>query len=783
MKSAAERLLLPCGILLLFFLLFHGFWDHTINYRDSFLTFAPSKHLVARALENFTVYLWNPHIFLGLPCVAEIHYGWFYPVNLVFLLFDFGLAHRLYILAHYPFAAATMYLFLRGRDLDRGPALLGGLAFALSGYMISQHSIVRMVPGAAWAPLAFYCMDRALRGRVLWAALAGAVMAIQVIAGDPLTALVTASVFAILALGSSIQRGRLVHGLSSVVLAGTSSLLLSAVQVIPTTEILKMTPRTRGLSLGESSTFSFHPARLLEIIWPTPFGAYWPDASYWGYFTINYETVGINHPWSLTLYLGLPLIILFVIGVLSSRHRWKWAVGALALVFLLLALGHHTPVYSWFHAVIPVFNWFRYPAKYMGWFTGFAVVGAALGLERLDELIKERPRLVSRFSLVYAGLSLVIGLFGIEVLKIMLSELSIPTQAGSMYLNALDHCQQTGVHFILINVSTGLLVFLAATRLIAARKALILIIVSMVLDWYSANISTMPQGPPDFYEFRPLAARYINPSGRPALGEFRIYRDKMEFRDTNPELPEYSRFQRQQIWIRNTLKRNLHIMEGFEELVAYGPYQLELGEKLFDNKLSPDVMSLYNVEYVISSFDRKPIKSIPTEVIKRDPLNDISIHRFKNVWPRAYWVPSALRARDEAEAMELLGDTDLKKHAVITSDEPIEAAGPGEASMRPAHMVSYEHDHVAVRTDAEREGWLVLSDRFYPGWQAFVDGERTHIYKANVMVRAVKVPAGRHRVDFHFRPRSVYLGAAISIPAWIGLAFVFVFIFMLESKS
>ncbi len=770
MKTNVYRILTPLVLLSLFFLLFHEFWDHTINYRDSFTFFAPIKFHVGKALSGLNIYLWNPYQFLGLPCVADIQWSWFYPLNLLFAFVDFGVAHRLYILLHYPLAAVSMFAFLRGRDLDLSAAIVGGLAFALSGYMISQHALVRMVVGMSWAPLALFCMDRALRNRLYWSALGGAVLAIQVLGSDPLDAYITAGIGAILIIMHSFSKRRFARGVSILLIAGASSSLLCAVQISPTLEMLRMTIRSEAIPFSKNSIFSFHPARLVELIWSLPFGTYVPELSYWGKFTLGADLDIVNVPFSMTNYIGLPVTTLALTGMLGSRRRWKWFVLAGALTFLFMSMGHYTPVYRWFYSQVPLLSYFRYPAKYMGWFSGFVAVGAALGIERVKEWHDERPLLLSRAALLYIAVAVMTGMTGINLFPRLIELLSDIERGTVHFQSAVDNCTSGGMQLIAISTAAGAVIFLSTRRVINKRRAVFFICVIMLLDYEFTNIASMPKGPQDLFDFRPVAAAYINPSGESTLGRFRIYKEDIEFRDTNPALQGFNHYQKQSIWHRNILKGNLSAMEGLEDIIGYHSYELREGARIRRTMLSPDVMSLYNVEYVISSFDRKPIKSIPTEVIKRDPLNDISIHRFKNVWPRAYWVPSALRARDEAEAMELLGDTDLKKHAVITSDEPIEAAGPGEASMRPAHMVSYEHDHVAVRTDAEREGWLVLSDRFYPGWQAFVDGERTHIYKANVMVRAVKVPAGRHRVDFHFRPRSVYLGAAISIPAWIGLA-------------
>jgi hypothetical protein len=80
----------------------------------------------------------------------------------------------------------------------------------------------------------------------------------------------------------------------------------------------------------------------------------------------------------------------------------------------------------------------------------------------------------------------------------------------------------------------------------------------------------------------------------------------------------------------------------------------------------------------------------------------------------------------------------------------------------------YTDDHVVLRTSNPSPGYLVLTDAYYPGWQALVDGQPASIQRGDYLFRAVAVPAGQHTVEFRYQPRSVALGGAISLlAAWI----------------
>ena len=70
------------------------------------------------------------------------------------------------------------------------------------------------------------------------------------------------------------------------------------------------------------------------------------------------------------------------------------------------------------------------------------------------------------------------------------------------------------------------------------------------------------------------------------------------------------------------------------------------------------------------------------------------------------------------------------------------------------------------------EGWLVLLDNYFPGWQALIDGTPAKIYRANFTFRAVRVSEGRHQVEFFYRPMSFALGAFVTGGALLGCAII-----------
>jgi len=95
----------------------------------------------------------------------------------------------------------------------------------------------------------------------------------------------------------------------------------------------------------------------------------------------------------------------------------------------------------------------------------------------------------------------------------------------------------------------------------------------------------------------------------------------------------------------------------------------------------------------------------------------------------------------------------------------------GELSLLPVVNLSTETpNRLVVQVDSANSGWLVLSDVWYPGWQARVDGQRVPLLRANYLFRAVAVQAGQHEVIFTYQPGSFWIAAAISLASWVILA-------------
>jgi uncharacterized membrane protein YfhO len=152
---------------------------------------------------------------------------------------------------------------------------------------------------------------------------------------------------------------------------------------------------------------------------------------------------------------------------------------------------------------------------------------------------------------------------------------------------------------------------------------------------------------------------------------------------------------------------------------------------------------------------------------------DVKIYENLDSLPRAFLVHNAVVVADDEQALARMREPtfDPSLQVVLSSD----ASGYPSQMRREAsgtdvvQVTGYAPEHIEVDVTASAPGFLILSDAWYPGWEASVDGELALIHRADILFRAVPLDAGRHKVVFSLRPASLTIGASVSLAGLLGL--------------
>jgi hypothetical protein len=183
------------------------------------------------------------------------------------------------------------------------------------------------------------------------------------------------------------------------------------------------------------------------------------------------------------------------------------------------------------------------------------------------------------------------------------------------------------------------------------------------------------------------------------------------------------------------------------------------------SRLDSPLVDLLNVRWVLSS-EGDPLPGL--EAVREGP---VALHENGDALPRAFLVGEARPIPDRAERLAALADPGFRPDLWAYSEGSIPGLGPAGSSDSPgeARLTMHEDERVVVAVDAERPALLVLSDAWYPGWHARVDGDERTIHRINHVFRGVVVQPGDREVEFRYEPASFRRGRLVSLAALVGV--------------
>ena len=235
--------------------------------------------------------------------------------------------------------------------------------------------------------------------------------------------------------------------------------------------------------------------------------------------------------------------------------------------------------------------------------------------------------------------------------------------------------------------------------------------------------------------------RFINSL---AIGAFQDYRIE------HLHIKEVSRVTSSALWFT-----------GRPELRLVSDDRIDVGkvgaEDDFKEKLK--YYSMLSVKYFLTPVDKEGVLEIDMDGFPLIYDKEVKIYENKKALPRAYVVHKFKKVEDREAALKGLSDEsfDPKVTAIVEEDVPTPSKGAsvsGTIDSTKAKVITYDYDRVEIDVTLVKDGMLVLTDAWYPGWRAYVDGEKSPIYRVNSVVRGVALKAGAHRVIFDYSPRS-----------------------------
>ena len=745
--------------------LFSPTWGKVLFFRDLLRWTYPGILFYKQSLLAGELPLWSPYLFLGYPFLAELaNAAVLYPLSLLHLLFSLPFAMKVYPAVHYFLTGYLMWRLLREWGLAQEAGLFGALTWMASGYLVSMHLTFNYL-NIAWYPGLLFCFHRLLlTRRIKWLLLTGLCWALFFLGGDPQGVIwggILMLLYGGLAARSATRPVR--KTLALLALAGVLTWLIVLAQFLPSLEFGAWCTKLKGYDFSEASKWSFHPVRLLEWIWPGPWGPLFPVTHFWGRMLRNYSV----NVWSATIYLGLFPLLLALSECRRCREKTRAFLVLTLVLFFLLALGYYSPLYRLVWAALPPYRIFRFPEKHLALVT-FALAGlAAFGFQRL---LAPEPEAGRRFWIrlwIGASALLVAAFLGLRIGAGPLAQaladylqrayqFSIaPSLIRADLLHAAGRAALVALAF--------LFVWLLSARVggVKRRLAPILLLLTAA-DLLTLGRAQFIVADPHLYHFVPAASRLIRQAQADALEPIRLYRAaRFPMPTALAEPVGLSEDEKQVFWTRDTLLSDLAAAEGLEDVFGYDPAILERNSRFQERPLQIKPLQMLNVKYLLDGLEFGEVPNLPElSVAGQDDDRNLLVWLNRDYFPRAFFVDGVRPARDGAEALELLFTADLRRQVILERSNF--GVRPGTIFL-PARRLAHRNREAVVELTNPVAGYLVLSDSYLPGWQAFVDGQPTRIFCANYLVRAVALEPGRHRVVFTYRPWPWRIGATASL--------------------
>jgi hypothetical protein len=716
--------------------------------------------------------LWNPYIMGGRPFVANAQSAVFSPFSVPAYVLPFW--HSFAVVAALKLWAAAFGAFLLGRALGMrfGGALLAGLVFGFAQWTVDwltwpQSNVWTLTP---WLLL---LAERVLRSpRSAYAPALALLVGAQYLGGNPESSydvlMFTAGFFLVRLLW--LRRSGLAPTapLVAFVCALGAGTLLAAVAIVPFVELLALSSdvRTRSVFPATSIPSDYLAGIFLPDLWGRPTST---DVNPYGNVVMQDRAFYVG---------ALPLMLI------GSALLIRPTAGRIALAvtgaFSLATVVGAEPAYS-------LVTWLPGPVRPDRMTFIFVLAASLLAGFGLDELTRSRAALSRRTAvLVFAvGLLVAPALWMAATGKLSLDRFGTAFEISWEFADVRPLLDRGSELLEVVRlgallewvVLAGAAVILVALRLRNRIGPALFVALAVLLtagDLFKLGVGFNPavatpeaiqpstegmrylqaRRPARFVGLRSTALASMSPIPPNIAMRWSLY-DARGY-----DFPVEDRYTR--LWD-----------EGIEKLLPQPRFQV--------SRLTPRALrtlSLLSVTDIAQDPRDNPIESTGLRVAYDGP--DLRVYRNGSALPRAFVVYEQETVQGRDAALRAVLDPALDPHQTAVTEHQIEGVPTGSGTETGdagtqivgdagTQIVEYTPERVVLHATARRRGLLVLTDTFFPGWDATVDGEDAPIHRVNYLHRGVVIPRGAHTVTFSYRPASWRVGWIVTCLTLVGI--------------
>ncbi len=664
----------------------------------------PFRHFLLESLEKGQLPLWASKVSGGYPLFAE-GIGGLYPLYLISGFLPLPVSVNFTIVTTYLLLGLFSYLLLREFGLSRLSATFGAVNLSLSGFAINQLMHWEILTSFTFFVAQLFFLEKLIKtNKFSYLFLASLMLGLQVLGGHP-----QMNLYSMIFLGiyffikhSLFGQRKLFQTITLYIIFALLGIGIAAVQLIPTLEFTLSSTRSAGLSTQAITRYNFSLKDIITFI--LPYAKFDPSHTSEALIANGWPT---DEKYG---YVGIFCLALALLAVFKLfKKDGRVVILTVILVFsFLLSLGGET--FLGFVLLLPPFNFFRLPLRFLMFVDFSLVMLAAFGLEELLKATargKEKGRLSTIAGVVLIILSFAnIYYYG--------QKLHPPVSADKWYK------QPEVAKFLRENLKPG---------------------------------------------ERVINEHYYYPTYRIFMGKPELWDNPQIFINLRNLIPVF-----------NNLLDNIDMTSGVAnsgglKIGRYNDLELYLvfsGLK-YPTPEKPEISDGYifinrllGTRYVLLTEEVKnPLLRLVYKTDFDNGQDQVFVYEFTDYFPRAFMVPKAEMALPADIKKHLIdGDFSIKDKIFLEEKTDWGARGGYAGTVE---IKNYQDQAVSLETLASGDGFLFLSDNYYPGWKAYLDGKETKIYRADYAFRAVQVPEGSHKVIFKYEPESFKYGGIISL--------------------
>lgn len=706
---------------------YEKFWGPVKNgaMPDVITQIYPWKHLVIEAWKSKQIPLWNPYSFAGTPLLANYQSGAFSPFNLLFFILPFVDAWSILVLLQPLMAGIFMYLLARALHRSKFASIVSSISFMFCGFLTVWMGYATLGYTILFLPLAIFGIEKYYQtNKPGFLLLFSLTIPLSFFSGHfQISLYFFLFVFAYIVYKFISTKN--IRSTLYLILYTCFGILLSLPQLLPSIEFYSQSFRSAVFQKGEAIPWTYIPTLLA----PDFFGNPVTRNDWYGHYAEWNAYIGI-----LPLFLALysisgkkktQVIFVFISGVLTLLLAFNSPL-------LDILINFHIPVLSTSSAsrIVSLYGF------------AFALL-AAFGFDQLFSDIKNRKyKKILIWMMSFAGIFIVLWM-------IIISRQFIPQDKILIARNNLILPSLIFAAFIAI-------VALSFVKKKFANAAALLLIIIVAFDMLRFVKKWQP--------FDPKNLVFLNTPTNTAFSKIAGYERAIG-----------------NFGAEDAVYYHLPSLEGYDALYIkrYGEFIssvqngriTDLGRSVVAFAKSGDhtskTINMLNVKYIIHKLADDnmgwtfPFWTYPQGQFKLIYGDDkYEFYENTKVLPHAFLVGAYKVAKNPQEIIDIIYSHNFnpKQEVVLESDPQISLSSDNFENSSEAKIVDYKLNTIKISTMSKSDSILFLSDPFYPGWKALVDGVDTPIYRANYAFRAVVLPKGKHSVEFIYDPLSFRLG-------------------------